>query len=265
MNPLVNANRQKQTQPIPRITIPLDIASSISQVGGCYTPNTWVDPIIGNITTSVVTNRQPQYATMLESLYRAIETQYLQGTGGSAVFAGVPAASGAFVHVSTSPQARNVWSVRKVHADLPEKLLVIRRYFSLATAELARVLDVHRQTIYDWMDRKYDPQATNYHRIESIYRMATEWRDLAHAPLRRALHLPISSIGERTFYEELSLNPIDEQSLRQAFGSLREILERQSRAGKTREILKEHGFRATTTARRRRRITEESHSFTAEE
>lgn len=95
--------------------------------------------------------------------------------------------------------------------------------------------------------------------------MAEEWANFAHVPMRRALYLPITSISGRSLYDELSSNPIREQRVRDAFGTLKEILIQQSPASKMRQRLSEHGFRPAPAIQRRRRILEESQTFTAEE
>jgi len=71
--------------------------------------------------------------------------------------------------------------------DVPGALIEIRDAFSLNTVQLADVLGVSRQSIYDWNEGKtVKPQ--NRHRIAAILAFVEEWRKLHPGPMG-----PISS------------------------------------------------------------------------
>jgi transcriptional regulator with XRE-family HTH domain len=127
-----------------------------------------------------------------------------------------------------------------------EKLARIRANLSLSVAELARVLQVERPTIYAWMrDDSVSPRAENRFRLDQLHGLARRWERLSNLPIGKLVREAndagdsLVSILEAERFEDAAqfLEPI---ALRAKEGavrrvpSVRESLERHGLAGRVR-------------------------------
>jgi DNA-binding transcriptional regulator YiaG len=116
---------------------------------------------------------------------------------------------------NTSPSCCfRVSSIRRraAVATLGEKLTFVRHYFSLNVSDLARVLRVGRPTLYSWIRGEAEPHRANQDRIDDIYEIASDWRQVTAEPIGW-LGRSRSSSGQ-TFIEALSEERLDQAKLR---------------------------------------------------
>ncbi|MFZ1495201.1 MAG: hypothetical protein WAU60_17585 [Candidatus Competibacter denitrificans] len=78
-----------------------------------------------------------------------------------------------------------------IHAaqSLAERVSEIKAAFGLSISQLAQVLQVQRQTIYDWMDEEAprQVQGQNRERLTAIQKLATQWNVLCRWPAGKGI------------------------------------------------------------------------------
>lgn len=84
----------------------------------------------------------------------------------------------------------------------PERIRDTLRYLGVAKTQLADACRVSRQTLYDWLEGRFEPEAGNAERLEAIHSLAIVARD-AGAPLSAKLVQRQLTSG-RTFAEMLA-------------------------------------------------------------
>jgi DNA-binding transcriptional regulator YiaG len=73
--------------------------------------------------------------------------------------------------------------------SLAERVSEIKAAFGLSISQLAQVLQVQRQTIYDWMDEEAprQVQGQNRERLTAIQKLATQWNVLCRWPAGKGI------------------------------------------------------------------------------
>ncbi len=96
--------------------------------------------------------------------------------------------------------------------EIPEQLAFIQYQFSMNVSELSDGLNVSRPTVYAWLRGESDPHGRNAKRIDSLYRLACEWRLMSAVPMGhlRRQQFPDSS----PFVTLISADDIDTANLR---------------------------------------------------
>jgi len=88
--------------------------------------------------------------------------------------------------VDSATENRPVFSI-----DVPEALASLRQTLGLSTVNLAQVLRVSRQAIYDWTAGK-PVKSENRQRLGGLLELAAAWRDHSASPLGELLREPIA-------------------------------------------------------------------------
>lgn len=101
--------------------------------------------------------------------------------------------------------------------DVPEALSDLRESLGLSTADLARVLRVSRQAIYDWTAGK-PVKAENRQRLRALRDLAAAWRAHGAGPLGELRHQPIAD--QPSLLALLAAAPLDLVALRARLDAL---------------------------------------------
>lgn len=88
-----------------------------------------------------------------------------------------------------------------------DRVLLLRRWFSLSVAEAARVLHVKRPTIYSWQHGKAPAAPKNLGRLRNVFELANEWRAISAEPMGNHRKEPLGPAG-RTLVDLLSEDDI---------------------------------------------------------
>jgi hypothetical protein len=96
-----------------------------------------------------------------------------------------------------------------------ERIRDILGYLGLTKTQLKDICGVSRQTLYDWIDGKFEPDADNAARLKEIHKAALVVPQRARKPLRAALFSqPI--LGEETLLDLLRKRRLDFNVLQDA-------------------------------------------------
>ena len=139
--------------------------------------------------------------------------------------------------ISTLPIARQV---RELQAAL-----------SINKSELARILQVSRPTVYDWLDGG-EPNAGNVSRIRTLVRLVSECRVSANNPLVPRFVRSALESGDRSLLELLGEEMIDEVTVKDVIRRAKALgdamdARREEREGRLREA----GFEEVDDEQRR--------------
>ena len=122
----------------------------------------------------------------------------------------------------------------------PEQLRLIAKTFSLSKVELARALDVSRQTIYEWLaGRPVSP--ANEGRLLRLARLAWDFGGQEGQSLLRRFVAEAASEGEPSILEMLLDSPWNEPQLRRALGEA-QVRTVRRKSGSASEWLRSIGF-----------------------
>ncbi len=93
---------------------------------------------------------------------------------------------------------------------LAERISEIKAAFGLTISQLAQVLRVQRQTIYDWIDEDHPPQVQgqNRERLAAIQRLAIQWNALCQWPAGKGVTR--YAVDGQTLLDLLSAETLDE-------------------------------------------------------
>jgi hypothetical protein len=151
----------------------------------------------------------------------------LAGTGGAATDCSITALVQAAVHTAVAGRLAYAGSRGRQESelfDVTAKLAYVQDQFSLNLSDTAAVLRVSRPTVYAWLRDDSEPQAHNIRRIDRLYALAKEWREMSPAPLGSyawpTIHEGASILG---LLSEADLN---ESAIRAAFSTARRVMER---------------------------------------
>lgn len=97
--------------------------------------------------------------------------------------------------------------------SLAERVSSIKAAFGLTISQLAQVLHVQRQTIYDWMDEDHPPQVQGHkrERLAAIQRWAFQWNALCPWPAGR--WVASYAVEGNTLLDLLAADVLDEARL----------------------------------------------------
>lgn len=100
--------------------------------------------------------------------------------------------------------------VTPIVQSLAERVSAIKAAFGLTISQLAKVLRVERQTIYDWMDEENPPQAQEHkrERLAVIQRLAIQWNQLCPWPAGK--EIATYAVDGMTLLDLLSADMLDE-------------------------------------------------------
>jgi transcriptional regulator with XRE-family HTH domain len=121
-----------------------------------------------------------------------------------------------------------------------ERLAALQAAFGFTTQDLATVLGVSRQQLYNWLDAANDVrlQEASLARLSAVERIAKEWTSRSRAPLSSVSREVLA--GGSTVFTMLSADVIDEAAIAIAFD---ELLNKLQAKPKTRsQRLREAGF-----------------------
>jgi hypothetical protein len=122
-----------------------------------------------------------------------------------------------------------------------EKLMALRRYFSLNVSELSRSLRIERPTVYSWLTESADPHARNIERLNRLYRLGQSWRRSSATPVGGANKIQLS--GGRTLLDLFAEEELDNEAILATFAELRGLLADQRLKARNRESIADAGRR----------------------
>ncbi len=137
-------------------------------------------------------------------------------------------------------------------AEVPDALAEIRSAFGLNTAELAQVLHVTRQTIYNWAEPK-SVEETNRQRIAKILELARQWNAIHPKPMGRIVS---EDIDGTSLLALLGNSPLDEQSISRLFHKIADQLAaaEANRPPSASELIKKFGLEPLSESYQRRNL-----------
>jgi len=111
----------------------------------------------------------------------------------------------------------------KLVAPIPanDRIRDILRYLGLTKTQLKDICGVSRQTLYDWLDGKFEPDADNAARLQEIHKAALVVPRGARRPLKAAL-LSQPILGAETLLDLLRKPRLDFAVLQDAIAMLAE-------------------------------------------
>jgi transcriptional regulator with XRE-family HTH domain len=107
--------------------------------------------------------------------------------------------------------------------SLAERVSAIKAAFGLTISQLAKVLRVERQTIYDWMDEENPRplQVQKQERLAAIQRLAIQWNKVCQWPAGKGIATYTTVEGD-TLLDLLSADVLDEARLQPVMRGLSE-------------------------------------------
>jgi len=96
-----------------------------------------------------------------------------------------------------------------------ERILDALRFLGLTKTQLKDICAVSRQTLYDWLDSKFEPDAANAARVRTIHELALLVPKHSRAPIRAALLTQPIAAGE-SLLDMLQKQQLDMPQLREA-------------------------------------------------
>ncbi len=104
--------------------------------------------------------------------------------------------------------------------SLAERVSAIKAAFGLTISQLAQVLQVQRQTIYDWIDEDKPPQVQGKkgERLAAIQRLAVQWNALCQWPAGKGV--ATYTVDGDTLLDVLLADVLDEARLQRVMRGL---------------------------------------------
>jgi DNA-binding XRE family transcriptional regulator len=111
----------------------------------------------------------------------------------------------------------------KLAAPIPtnERIRDVLRYLALTKTQLKDICGVSRQTLYDWLDGKFEPDVDNAARLLELHKVALVVPQRDRKPLRAAV-LSQRILGEETLLDLLRKPRLDIDVLQDAIAMLAE-------------------------------------------
>lgn len=129
-------------------------------------------------------------------------------------------------------------------ASAPERILDILRFLGLTKTQLKDLCGVSRQTLYDWIGGKFEPEEAKSQRLRELHALALEFAQCAKTPLRAALLTEPVSRGQ-SLLELLAKPRLESGRLREALHDLAELNARRD-ARSARGLLERRGHPPVT-------------------
>lgn len=129
--------------------------------------------------------------------------------------------------------------------SIAERVTAIKAAFGLTISQLAKVLGVERQTIYDWMDEEHPRQIQGYKqkRLAAMQRLAVQWNQLCPWPTGKGM--ATYAVDGDTLLELLSADALDETRLQTVMRGLSEQVKAEWKRKEERSLahrLRKQGF-----------------------
>lgn len=99
-----------------------------------------------------------------------------------------------------------------------DRILQIRHYLSLNVSTLAKALGIERPTVYAWLKGKTRPHPGNRARVNFLYEIAKDWRNLSGRPLGDLLDFQLS--GGRSLLDLMTSPELETGLIRQGLRDL---------------------------------------------
>lgn len=177
------------------------------------------------------------------------------GTGGQAVvdWHRASARSGPFTIVREGAEAETETFTTA------ERVLLVRRWFSLSVAETARVLKVQRPTIYSWQQGNAPAAGKNIERLRAIFHLAREWRAISSEPVGSRRKEPIGP-DDSTLVDLLSARRLSQAAVSEALKRIAVTIERERtrRVASGADLAKRFGFKSMSENEARTNIAREA-------
>lgn len=132
--------------------------------------------------------------------------------------------------------------------SLAERVSAIKAAFGLTISQLAQVLHVQRQTIYDWLDEDRPPQVQGHkrERLAAIQRWAIQWNALSPWPTGK--RVASYAVEGNTLLDLLAADVLDEARLTTVLRGLSEQVNAEWQRREERSLanrLRARGFQPT--------------------
>jgi len=132
-----------------------------------------------------------------------------------------------------------------ISKEVPQALAEIRHTLSLSTVELAKIFNVSRRAIYDWVEGK-NVALSNRQRITEILAISNSWKS---RQLGRLGPLVRETVGEHSLLQYLMEDELDRPAIESVFDSmaakLKQALEAR-RVPTAQELLERHSVAPMT-------------------
>ena len=140
-----------------------------------------------------------------------------------------------------------------------DRVLLLRRWFSLSVAEAARTLHVQRPTIYSWQDGRVPAAPKHLERLRAVFEFAREWRSMSEDPVGNQRKEPLGPRG-RTLVDLLSMENIPRAGVTEVLSRIAEAMHRQRARQPTSgaELAKRFGFKSLTEGETAENVARES-------
>jgi hypothetical protein len=140
-----------------------------------------------------------------------------------------------------------------------DRVLLLRRWFSLSVAETARALHVQRPTVYSWQDGKAPAAPKHLERLRLLFDFAREWRAMSADPLGNQRKEPLGP-GGRTLVDLLSVDEIPRAQIMETLNRIAEAIARQRAHGPASgaELAKRFGFKPLSDSEIVENVAQES-------
>lgn len=129
-------------------------------------------------------------------------------------------------------------------ASTPERIVDILRFLGLTKTQLHELCGISRQTLFDWIAGKSEPEETKAQRLRELHALALEFARCAQTPLRAALLTEPVSRGQ-SLLELLAQPRLESGRLREAIHDLAELNARRD-ARSARGLLERRGHPPVT-------------------
>ncbi len=103
-------------------------------------------------------------------------------------------------------------------AQPAERIRDILRYLGLTKTQLKDACRVSRQTLYDWLGGRFEPEGSNSERLRALHELALTVAQVGTPLSARLVQTPLS--GGRTFAQQLGDEVLDHRQLREAATAL---------------------------------------------
>jgi len=113
------------------------------------------------------------------------------------------------------PQFERIRTNRVASVPASERIRDALRYLGLTKTQLKDICTVSRQTLYDWLAGKFEPDEANSARLTTVHELALLVPLHSPVPIRaRLLSVPI--LGHRSLLDMLRMSTLDTNQLREA-------------------------------------------------
>lgn len=102
-----------------------------------------------------------------------------------------------------------------------DEINAIKSYLGLNNSEIAKILQVQRQTIYDWLHGSM-PRSSNLERLYQLCEIADYWHSINAQSVNRYLHKPV--VNDQSLFRLLLADPLDITVIYKALNQISEVI-----------------------------------------